>query len=292
MEPSPPEQWATTAAVRELLAKIMTEPFGDHAAAVHAELNEPLLDAHVAGIFRLLAKKKKSAVWDGVSHRNIGSALHSVLYHLLGGAATKLVPPPRGGTAADASLACRHGYCVESTRNFFADLSNAKCKKNESLVLRLRSTAFDSSSHTNLNQKPAATAVVASDGGGGGGGGGDDPALQERGERLTSVKMLLLCGTLPKNFNSPFRIFGDGNTELLRYIAELSVMGNSNWVPEPVTAEVLQLRHDNWVQHLDIHMRDGELSAQKVELDTTLRMVEQGKRRELAGREWTEQHVQ
>ena len=43
-------------------------------------------------------------------------------------------------------------------------------------------------------QNGAATAVVVS---GGGGGGGDDPALQERGELLTGVKMLLLCGTLP-----------------------------------------------------------------------------------------------
>ena len=39
-----------------------------------------------------------------------------------------------------------------------------------------------------------------------------------------SVKMLLLCGTLPKNFNTPFRLFGGGHIELLRYIADLSVM--------------------------------------------------------------------
>ena len=70
-------------------------------------------------------------------------------------------------------------------------------------------------------QNGAATAVVVS---GGGGGGGDDPALQERGELLTGVKMLLLCGTLPKNFNTPFRLFGGGHIELLRYIADLSAM--------------------------------------------------------------------
>ena len=69
-------------------------------------------------------------------------------------------------------------------------------------------------------------------------------------------------------------------------------MGNSNQVPKPVTAEVHRLRRDNWVQHVNIHMRDGALSAQKVELDTALSMVEQGERRESAGREWTEQHVQ
>ena len=52
-----PEHWATTNAVLELLANIMKEPFGDHTVAVHDELNGPLLDVHVAVIFRLLAKK-------------------------------------------------------------------------------------------------------------------------------------------------------------------------------------------------------------------------------------------
>ena len=62
-----PEHWATTDAVIELPSKIVKEPFGDHSAAVHAELDEPLLDVHVAVIFSLLAKRQPqlSAVWEG-----------------------------------------------------------------------------------------------------------------------------------------------------------------------------------------------------------------------------------
>jgi hypothetical protein len=288
-----PEHWATTDAVLELLAKIMKEPIGDHSAAVHAELDGPLLEVHVAVIFRLLAKKQPqlSAVWEGVNHRDVGVALHAVIYHLLGGAATTLLPPPSGGTAGRA---CRHGYTIESGRNkgYFASLSRAKVKKDESLLLRLRSTAFDPSSHANLNVQTAAPAAVASGGGGGGGGGDDDPALQERGERRRCVTMVLLCGTLPKNFSSPFRAFGDGNIDLLRYVANLSVEGNSDWVPRPQPAEVQQLRRLTWVQHVDLQMRDEALGAQKVELDAALRMLMQGERREVAGREWTELHVQ
>ena len=104
--------------------------------------------------------------------------------------------------------------------------------------------------------------------------------------------MVLLCGTLPKNFSSPFRAFGDGNIDILRYVANLSVEDNSDWVPRLQPAEVQQLWRLTWVQHVDLQMRDEALGAQKVELDAALRMVRQGERREVAGRDWTEKHVQ
>ena len=201
MDADRPEDWITSTAVLDLLAKILTEPFGDH--AVHGVLNGTLRDVHVAGILRLLAKKKPhSAVWEGVNHRDVGLALHTVLYHLLGGATTELRPPPGTGPAA---LECRPGHHVETARNFamFKDLTRAKSTKDYALVLRLRSKVFDPSSHRNLCDTATVTKVVA---GGGGSGGGDDPidpALQARGERRTCVAMLLLCGTLDSNFASP-----------------------------------------------------------------------------------------
>ena len=179
---SQPEQWATTPAVRELLANILKEPVGEHTAAVDAVLNGPLLDAHVAGIFRLLKKKRpRSEVWNGAGYTDIGFALHAVIYHLLGGAATKLLPPPHGGTLADACRACRHGYSVEAKRDYFKDLAHANSTRNESWALRLRSTVFDSSSYTNLNERTAATS--------------------RRSAKSGAHAMLLLGSSLEQNFH-------------------------------------------------------------------------------------------
>jgi hypothetical protein len=46
--------------VLKLLAKIMTELFGDH--PVHSVLNGPFLDVHVASIFQLLKRKLQSSL--------------------------------------------------------------------------------------------------------------------------------------------------------------------------------------------------------------------------------------
>jgi hypothetical protein len=274
MDPSQPEHWITSTAVLELLAKILKNPLGDH--AVDAVLDGPLLDVHVAAIFRVLVMKPRSEVWEGVAHSSVGLALHTVLYHLLGGGATELHPPPRGGTAADAGNTCRSGFKCEEARYraIFKDLSRAKTTKNEALVLRLRSKAFDPSSHSNLSKKTPATKAVA---GGGGGGGGDDPidpARQERGERRTRVAMLLLGGTLESNFASPFRVFANCHTtDILKRIVDLSVEDHADWVPKPQSAEVQQLRGLTWRLEVERFFDREGMLAQRLELDIAQTLI-------------------
>ena len=93
MEEPPPEDWAESAEVHKLLVDMLERPVGDHRAAVAQLLSGDLLDAHVAGIVRQLRALRDGAFPSSFS-RHTGVALHTVLYHLLGGADSRLPPPP------------------------------------------------------------------------------------------------------------------------------------------------------------------------------------------------------
>jgi hypothetical protein len=106
----------------------------------------------------------------------------------------------------------------------------------------------------------------------GGGGGGDpvDPATQERAERRATVAWLLACGTHPRSWSSPFRMFAttDG-VDLLRWIVDLSAFENPAWIPRPQPAEVARLRKLNWRVELELQAERAtseELRLQNSEL--------------------------
>ena len=89
------ERWAKDADVQELLAYMLAQPFADHSTAVRAVLTGELRHAHAAGLLRASSSLDfTKSKWRGSLTRNKGVAYHTWLYHFLGGAEAKLLPPP------------------------------------------------------------------------------------------------------------------------------------------------------------------------------------------------------
>ena len=91
----------------QALAYMLTMPWADHSEAVAALLaGEQLRELQAFGL-RQLAKseavKRCKGIWRACSPRGGAFAYHTWLFHLLGGAAAKLLPP----SIADTSTAYR-----------------------------------------------------------------------------------------------------------------------------------------------------------------------------------------
>ena len=80
-----------------MLANILADPGGDHTVAVGQHLHVVLRDAHVASIVRAFERELAATGSFSRSHLgfNAGTALHTILYHLLGGATTDIYHRPR-----------------------------------------------------------------------------------------------------------------------------------------------------------------------------------------------------
>ena len=152
----PPEVWATRPEAQQLFGLILSDPQGDHAAAVAQQSIEVLLDAHVAGIVRWIGKLKSgNATFSEKSFtRDAGVALHTILFHLLNGAAAGLPPPPPE-TTADETRRCKPGWATArpAGEKFWQDLSAARTKAkagDDTKLQALRGRIFEPAKHKNL----------------------------------------------------------------------------------------------------------------------------------------------
>ena len=173
-----PELWATLPDAERLLSNILADPRGDHVEAVQKQSIGILCDAHVAGIVRALEGLSAGAVFPKSFTRDAGAALHTVLYHLLGGADLNLPAPPRESTREETRR-CSPGWSVARPAKaaFFKALAKAKAsaRKDGGVALReLQGRPFAPASHKNLRpfdagktvpgkQAAAATAKHAAD---------------------------------------------------------------------------------------------------------------------------------
>eukprot|EP00966_Prymnesium_polylepis_P098625 2283888-Prymnesium_polylepis.1 len=104
----PPEKWAQRPDVQQMLGNMLADPSGDHAAAAAEYLEGDLLDAHVASITRALRFLREDAAFTNSFTGDSGVALHTILYHLLGGADRDLPPPP-ADSKREATQRCAPG---------------------------------------------------------------------------------------------------------------------------------------------------------------------------------------
>ena len=156
-----PEAWANRPHILELLASILAHPAGDHAAAVAALPEGVLLNAHVASIVRVLDGLRSNVAFANSFTSVAGVALHTILFHLLGGASQQLPAPPTAPVTRDDIARCASGWAVAkpAAKKFFSDMAAARFKEKQgdgAELHRLRTAVFAVDSHKNL--RPAAGA--------------------------------------------------------------------------------------------------------------------------------------
>ena len=100
---SPQETWASEPYVQQLLAYMLAMPTADHSVAVATLLDgDDLRAAQAVSLLRasnrLDFSKQK---WQASVSKNKGVAYHTWMYHFLGGAPAKLLPPPTSTAASE-----------------------------------------------------------------------------------------------------------------------------------------------------------------------------------------------
>ena len=126
------ENWAYRPDVQEHLAKILHHPDDDHQDAVRELLPGGLRDVHAYSLWRLSSVVK---LGDGSFQSsltgNVGVALHTWLFHFLGGASAGLLPPPaandQDGVAWSNVL---RGKCKHAGKQYSKEIERLeKCVK-------------------------------------------------------------------------------------------------------------------------------------------------------------------
>ena len=153
-QPGAHEGWAQRPDVLLLLGEILADPSGDHAGGVAKSLEGPLLDAHVASIVRALDLLRDDPAFAKSFTTDRGVALHTILYHLLGGAERGLPPPPRDSSRSETQR-CAPGLKAASkmSQRFFTDRDEARRQEkgdNGAALQKLRGRVFAPATHKNL----------------------------------------------------------------------------------------------------------------------------------------------
>ena len=265
-----PEGWADVPVVKELLFQILGNPLADHATPVAMQLSGGLLDGHVAGLVRFIesasaSARKSSAQFDS------GVALHTVLYHLLGGTASGLRPPP-GSHDRQAIRSCTPGWsaATKAKTKFYSQLKDAvsKSKKGDHVDLRrIRSTVFDPTKHSNLKLASAdvdttttAASVAATAASPPAPPPPGSPADIER-ERRRSCCLMLARGT-----HARYGLFSlvrklVGNRDMLERIAMLADINMAVYIPSPPPPERIELHRLLRAQLSVINEQRGQIDA-------------------------------
>ena len=271
-----------------LLATMLEDPWGDHQAAVHELFPDGLCAAHVFALSRFSDNVKLQAAGSFQSSftADRAHALHTWLYHLLGGADAKLLAPP----AVDDRMGVK--ACT-----YVCDRSKAAAKvfKKERDRLRQTKARGSATADTELDQLRSARTVpymswllprdakfekTSSSGGGG------DPTVGSEAERVAATARLLALamGThirLGAGYCSRSEPCGvirlAGHNDLLGIIASFHRYGHAGKVLHPGAKEVCELRALNWRLEQERHAwraAAGELESTVVELERELERKE------------------
>ena len=158
-----PEQWAQRPEVMQLLGSVLADPVGDHGAAVAKHFNGTLLDAHVASIVKALGLLRDNPAFDQSFTTDGGVALHTILYHLLGGAGN--IPPPPSEYTREEAKRCKPGWtsAARATDAFKMNMFEARRQAkagDDAMLRRLRGRVFAPERHKNLRSAVAGDTAV------------------------------------------------------------------------------------------------------------------------------------
>lgn len=194
-----PEQWVSHADVQRLLTNILSMPNGDHRAAIQNVLGENLRAAHVHGLLRLLAPKKKAdwkkPKWSGTATSSKAAAIHIWLYHLLDGRDKKLHAPEPPYIQTEFSQRLKLGLDAELDVKYKAALDAARAadrrdvRYGTSRVDDVRSAPFDPDWLRLRLVLPGGGTASSGGGGGGGGAAGDSTEWEQQSAALLAFAM-------------------------------------------------------------------------------------------------------
>ena len=125
-----PEGWAHRPEVQSTLARLLQQPNDDHSDAVRAILPDRLRDVHAYSLSRLPnSVTLGKGAFEFSLTRNVSVALHTWLYHSLGGASAQLRPLPAAddpaGIARSVALRIQCGRTGERYEKEVARLEKA-----------------------------------------------------------------------------------------------------------------------------------------------------------------------
>ena len=125
-----PEGWAHRPEVQSTLARLLQQPNDDHSDAVRAILPDGLRDVHAYSLSRLSnSVTLGKGAFEFSLTRNVSVALHTWLYHSLGGASAQLRPLPAAddpaGIARSVALRIQCGRAGERYEKEVARLEKA-----------------------------------------------------------------------------------------------------------------------------------------------------------------------
>ena len=255
-----------------MLQSLMKEPFIPHP---HAAIPGGVRAADVNAILLVLKKvsigERSESMMSGE-----GPAFHNILFHLASGEDAELRPPPRKDEDESARIFSAN-LRKHAKSNYGEDWAKERSRRKHdaarlhdwlSVPYDISRLALDGEARDAAKRRrAAATALAAAPDGG-------DPAPNptelERAQRRADVAWVLACGTHARGGRlCPFRQLGAGHSDLLRFIADASVVDNPAWLPRPQPRELPALRKLTWQQELQLYA-ERDVSEQRRLLNVEL----------------------
>ena len=104
-DPKAPEVYFHASSMRCLLEAILFRPHADHKVDIEKNFEPPLLNGHVASLYRILKKGARKAFPSSFTN-DVGVALHCILSHFLGCSQRTM---PAGVIVREFANLCHHG---------------------------------------------------------------------------------------------------------------------------------------------------------------------------------------
>ena len=284
-----PEQWTSRPEVLQLFGSMLAHPLGDHTEAVFKILKGALLDAHVASLTHWIDGKQGAAVVKGCKS-NKPVALHTIMYHLLGGADGD-VPTPPAKVTPEESDRCNPGWATAkpTAKKFFDDMRAARSQEKGgdggAMLRRLRGRLFAPAAHKNLRpadaagdaaveQRAASSKRVAAAPPAPPPAEPADAELQRRTDCCTALAM----GTHYRLGLQSRVLWLRGQDDVFRLIAEHAGLRTTEWMARELPKEIPTLRLHLRLEHGGRRLAEQQLDGARITIAAQQKQLERAQR--------------
>jgi hypothetical protein len=290
MAPEKPEHWAQGKRVEHLLVKLLEKPWDDHEQAVRdlgPDLPDGLRDCHAYSLFWFSTKVKlrKQGPFMGSFTADTAAALHTWLFHLLGGEHSNLLPPPANDDPEGKKLSNKiRVQCKQAGNKYCAALERLRKSANSLAAEELETLRngrvrddwlrkqSDAGGNAETKQRAAASPP--------------DPtppdAVEAELRRRAACCLAFAMGTHERlGIASRVREIS-GDHDVMRLIAKHAELRTTDWIAQPPPKEQRRLRHLNWQMELELQAERSSVSALNIALADMQRALTRHFEREVA----------